>query len=205
MNNFFITGIDTNVGKTLVSAIFVHAFGMGYWKPIQAGNLDNTDSDFIKKMVPGAKIYPEAHRFTMPASPHIAAFNENTSIDIDMINFPDTSLPCIIEGAGGVMVPINGKHCMLDLIKKMNLKVVVVVKNYLGCINHSLLTYEVLKTHNVHIAGWVINGDENSMVDSTILERTGKPLLLRIYNEENIDTAIIQKYAERLKKNEKYL
>jgi dethiobiotin synthetase len=159
MNPIFITGIGTDVGKTLIASIVTEALQADYWKPVQAGSADGTDSLFIQKMVSNnqSKIHPELYKLKMPASPHIAAPAEKKKISIKEIidNLPQTKNQLIIEGAGGLMVPLNDKELMLNLIKKLKAKVIIVSKNELGSINHSLLTGAVLQKEKIDVAGWI--------------------------------------------------
>ncbi|HEY5407620.1 MAG TPA: dethiobiotin synthase, partial [Ginsengibacter sp.] len=161
MKPIFITGTGTDVGKTLVAAIVTEALQADYWKPVQAGFSEGTDSLFIERLITNAKtkIHPELYKLKMAASPHLAAEAEHIQISIkDIVNhLPKTKNKLIIEGAGGLMVPLNKNKFVLHLIKKLNAKVIIVSKNELGSINHSLLTAAVLKKENVEVAGWIFN------------------------------------------------
>ena len=202
MKDLFITGIDTEIGKTLTSAIFAKAFSYDYWKPIQCGNLEKTDSDIIRYLLPSdtSKVHAESYVFEKPASPHIAAGDQ--PIDIQKCERPMTQKSLIIEGAGGVLVPINDKHYMIDLIQKFNCHVVVVSKNYIGSINHTLLTLEALKNRDIPILGIVFNGARNVEIENSILNRYKVPNLLHILPEPKINFSIITKYADILKTND---
>ncbi|MGB4774408.1 MAG: dethiobiotin synthase [Daejeonella sp.] len=157
----FITGIGTGVGKTIISAIMVEKLKADYWKPVQAGDLENTDTDVVKSLVSNktSKFHPEAYRLTQPFSPHKSADLDGIEIRLDHINLPITNNQLIIEGAGGLMVPLNSQDMMINLIQKFDAEVIVVVKHYLGSINHTLLTLEVLKSRNIDIKGVIFNGD----------------------------------------------
>ena len=149
MKPIFITGTGTGVGKTLVAAIVAEALQADYWKPVQAGFEKGTDSLWVAPMISNKKtvIHPEVYKFKMPASPHLAAKAEDTKIILKDIvhHLPKTKKKLIIEGAGGLMVPLNKKEFVIQLIKKLKARVIIVSKNELGSINHSLLTAAVLK------------------------------------------------------------
>lgn len=198
MRKIFVTGIGTDVGKTFVSAILVEALKADYWKPVQSGTFYTTDSQNIKNLISNdaSVIHPEAYCLREHKSPHEAAANENILIDPDRIVIPATSnKTLVIEGAGGVMVPLTGNYFILDLIKKFNAEVVVVVQNYLGSINHSLLTIEVLKQNNINIVGLVFNGSPHLASEELIMNHSRLPCLLRILKEDKVDKSTILKYA----------
>lgn len=154
----FVTGIGTGVGKTMVSALMCRAFGADYWKPIQCGSLDNTDSNWVHKMV-GVKVHPEKFSLIKAASPHIAAREEDVDIDLTQFSLPIYTQSLVIEGAGGLLVPINYKgETMRDLIRLFDFPVVVVASYYLGSINHTLLTLESLRLAGLPVAAIVMNG-----------------------------------------------
>ena len=148
MASYFITGIGTDIGKTLISAIMAEALHADYWKPVQAGYEDGTDSEWVREMLTNktSVVHEESYKLKLPASPHIAAYEEGIEISLDKIvdDKPVTDNTLIIEGAGGLMVPLNENEFVIDLIKKLDATVIIVSKNYLGSINHSLLTAKVL-------------------------------------------------------------
>jgi len=152
----FITGIGTDVGKTIASSIITQALEADYWKPIQAGDLDNSDSHKIKLNVENrnTKIHPNAYALKTPASPHLAASIDGITIDLTKVIEPTTENHLVIEGAGGVLVPLNNTDCVVDLIKA-DYKVIVVSRHYLGSINHTLLTFEALKYRDIAVSGIV--------------------------------------------------
>jgi dethiobiotin synthetase len=193
----FITGISTDVGKTIASAILTEALQADYWKPIQAGDLDQSDSHKIQAYISNAKtqIFENSYKLNTPASPHLAAAIDGVTIDLSQINEPDTSNHLIIEGAGGVFVPLNDTDCVIDLIQK-DYKVVVVSRHYLGSINHTLLTVEALKSRSVTIVGIIFNGNENKASESIILNKTGLKVLGRIDDEPYFDQNVISEYAD---------
>ena len=200
----FITGISTDVGKTIASAIIVEALEADYWKPIQAGDLDNSDSDKIKSLISchtersrGAKsqIFENSYQLNTPASPHYAAELDGIAIDLKKIVEPKTQNHLVIEGAGGVFVPLNDSDCVIDLIKE-DYKVIVVSRHYLGSINHTLLTIEALKNRKLNIAGIIFSGDENKATESIILNKTGIMCLGRIEQEPYFDQNVVKYYAD---------
>jgi dethiobiotin synthetase len=190
---FFITGIGTDVGKTIASAILTEAWQADYWKPIQAGNVESSDPMIITNLISNqvSEIHPSSYSFEMPASPHFAAEKEGREISIAQIKIPVTKNTLIIEGAGGVMVPLNQQELVIDLIAQLNVPVILIIKNYLGAINHSLLSIEALKNRKINIAGIIYNGGNRSENISFIESHTGIKTLgiisdLEILNRETI-------------------
>lgn len=163
MDKYFITGIGTGIGKTLVSAILTEKLKADYWKPIQSGDLDTSDSITIGNLIGNTQtvIHPESYRLTKPLSPHLSASLDGVDIDLDKIQIPLTDNNLIIEGAGGLMVPLNENELIVDLIKKLEVEVILVSQNYLGSINHTLLSVNLLKQYQIPIKGIIFNGDEN--------------------------------------------
>lgn len=198
----FITGISTDVGKTIASAIITEALEADYWKPIQAGDLDNSDSHFIKSKITNQKsiIFPNAYQFNTAASPHLAAELDGIIIDLKKIIEPKTTNHLVIEGAGGVFVPLNNTDLVIDLIQS-DYKAIVVSRHYLGSINHTLLTIEALKSRKINIAGIIFNGDENTATETIILNKTGLKYIGRIENEPYFDPTVIREYADLFREN----
>lgn len=162
----FVTGTDTNVGKTVVSAILTLGLKAKYWKPIQSGADPITDTDWIKEIthLPESYFLSEVYRTRAPLSPHLSAELEGINIDIDTINLPN-DVKCkhlIVEGAGGIMVPLNKQYFMLDLIRKFHIPVLIVARSTLGTINHTLLTIERLRESQIPILGVILNGPKNA-------------------------------------------
>lgn len=157
----FITGIGTDVGKTIVSAVLTNQLKSAYWKPVQAGDLHHTDSDKIRQLInnPVSPVYPERYRLQLAASPHKAAKAEGIEIKLQDFELPKTIHQLLIEGAGGLFVPLSGQLLMIDLIRHFQADVVLVVRNYLGCINHTLLSLHALKSKNILLKHVVFNGD----------------------------------------------
>lgn len=193
----FITGIGTDVGKTVASAIITEALKADYWKPIQAGDLQDSDSHKIARYISNEKtsIFPNSYALNTPASPHYAAELEGTVIDITAIKEPDTDNHLVIEGAGGVFVPLNEEHQIIDLIRP-DYEVVVVSRHYLGSINHTLLTIEALRQRNLNVVGLVFNGTANEATESIILKKTGLAMIGRIDEEPYFDKNVILDYAD---------
>jgi len=197
MNNIFIAGIDTNAGKTIVSAIITEALKADYWKPIQAGDLQFTDTDKVRSLVSNTTtvFHPSKYAFSRPLSPHIAAEKEGITIDVASIKVPSTRNKLVIEGAGGVMTPLNNDQFILHLIKQLAIPVVLVSRNYLGSINHTLLTVAALKKHEIPVIGIIFNGDEMEGTEEIILRHSGYKHLGRIVEEDQFDKEVILKYA----------
>jgi dethiobiotin synthetase len=193
----FITGIGTDVGKTIASAIITEALQADYWKPIQAGDLNNSDSHKISNYISNTKsiIHPNSYALQTPASPHYAASLDNLVIDIKKIKEPKTQNHLVIEGAGGILVPLNNHDTIADLIQR-DYKVIVVSRHYLGSINHTLMTIEAIISRKIIIAGILFNGDENKATESIILSKTGIKNLGRIENEPYFDKNVIAEYAD---------
>ncbi|AEW87457.1 dethiobiotin synthase [Flavobacterium columnare] len=198
----FVTGIGTDVGKTIASAIITEALEADYWKPIQAGDLENSDSHKIKTRVKNTKltIHPNAYALNTPASPHLAATIDNLTIDLKKVVEPITNNHLVIEGAGGILVPLNETDCVIDLIQP-DYKVVVVSRHYLGSINHTLLTLELLRNRKIKVAGIIFSGDENTSTESIILNKSGIKSIGRIDNEPYFDENVISYYADKFREN----
>ncbi len=158
MNQLFITGIGTEVGKTICSAVLLEYFKADYWKPVQSGDLDYTDSHKIESWTENTVCHPETYRFKLAASPHQSAREENVQINLDLFKLPETENKLIVEGAGGLMVPLSDHVFMIDLIKKLSLPVGLVVRNYLGCINHTLLSVIALYQKEIKLEFLILNG-----------------------------------------------
>lgn len=161
MRGVFVTGTDTDVGKTLVSAWLAQHWAAAYWKPIQSGSAEGVDADSIAKLAPAAEILPSSYVLQAPLSPHEAARRERVRIDLSALKPPRTAKPLVVEGAGGVMVPLNETALMADLMERLRLPVVVVARTGLGTINHTLMTLEVLRRRRIPILGVVMNGQKN--------------------------------------------
>ncbi len=201
MKPLFVTGIGTEVGKTVVSAILVEALQADYWKPVQAGDLEHTDTDKVRALVTNAQsvFHPETYRLKHAMSPHAAAALENIAIKLRDFEVPQTANSLIIEGAGGLLVPINSSgDTILDMIAHFEVEVVLVSKFYLGSINHTLLSIATLKNKGIPIKGVVFNGVLNAESEQIILETTGVRRLGYIPWEEEVTPAMVQQYAKTM-------
>ncbi len=200
---YFVSGIGTEIGKTIASAILTEALEADYWKPIQAGDLDHSDTDKVKALVSNSisQFHQESYRLTTPMSPHAAAKKEGLSIEIENIKQPNTTNSLIIEGAGGLLVPLNEQDCIIDLIEQLKVQVILVSQHYLGSINHTLLSIEALKKRHIPIKGILFNGSENHQTEHIILSKTKIPFLGRIPTLPKLSKQTIKKVALEIKKN----
>lgn len=198
----FVTGISTDVGKTIASSIIVESLEADYWKPIQAGDLDNSDSHKVKAHVSNSKsqFYPNAYKLNTPASPHLAAEIDGITIDLKQIVEPKTENHLVIEGAGGIFVPLNENDLIIDLIKT-DYKVIVVSRHYLGSINHTLLTIEAIRNRSFEVAGIIFSGNENKSTEDLILNKTKIKCIGRIDEEPYFDQNVIREYADLFRDN----
>lgn len=198
----FITGISTDVGKTISAAIVVEALEADYWKPIQAGDLDHSDSHKIKAKISNKKtrIFKNSYKLNTPASPHLAAEIDGIKIDLNNIEEPKTDNHLVIEGAGGIFVPLNESETIIDLIQP-DYKIIVVSRHYLGSINHTLLTIEAIKNRGFKVAGIIFSGSENKATESLILNKTGVKCIGRIDEEPYFDQNVILEYADLFRDN----
>ena len=199
--NYFVTGIGTDVGKTVVSAVLVEALSADYWKPVQCGFPRDTET--VSKLISNqtSVFHPEHYLLQEPASPHQAAYNEGVQLNLADIKAPDTDKDLVIEGAGGIMVPINDHEFILDLIEKFADQVVLVCSLYLGSINHSLLSVEVLGTRGIKVAGIVFNGEINHHSQQIIQSYSDLDCLLHLEPNSKIDSQSIIGWAQTLRKN----
>ncbi len=198
----FITGISTDVGKTIASAIIVEALQADYWKPIQAGDLEHSDTHKVQSLVSNTQSHFHSNSYALqtPASPHLAAAMDGITITMNEIQEPKTNNHLVVEGAGGILVPLNDTQSVVDLIQP-DYKVIVVSRHYLGSINHTLLTIEALQNRKIQVAGIIFSGDENKSSESIILSRTAVPFIGRIAQEPYFDTNVISEYAELFREN----
>lgn len=202
MKPIFVTGIGTDIGKTVVATILVELLQADYWKPLQSGNIDQLDSEFVRSMVSNNKtvIHPERHIFSSAVSPHLAAELDQKEIFLHDFKLPETTNHLIIEGAGGLMVPINDKHTILDLIQYLEATVVVVNNYYLGSINHTLLTINALQQKRIPILGLIGNGEKNAASESIILAHANIPLLGHVDKLDEIHPKSIKDATSKLNK-----
>lgn len=196
--NYFVTAIGTDSGKSLISSILVEALKADYWKPVQAGAPGDTET--VQSLVsnPMTKFHPEAHRLKMPASPHAAARYEHLHIQLDDFVLPETKNELVVEGAGGVLVPLNDEDYVIDIAKELNLQVVLVSNLYLGSINHTLLTIDYLERNGFKIKGLIFNGEANPESERIIEQKSGYKVLLRLPKLSLINKEVIQYWADEL-------
>jgi dethiobiotin synthetase len=209
MRPIFITGTGTAIGKTVVAAIVTEALGASYWKPVQAGFEEGTDTEWVRNHISQSqgRIYPEAYRLAMAASPHIAARAERVTISLDTIagqlgkiceSGPSSFL--VIEGAGGLLVPLNEQEFVLDLVHRLEACVILVSRNYLGSINHSLLTAAAARARGLTVAGWIFN-DHYLHYEQEIVQWSGMPLLASIPWQESPDADFVRRQADRIRES----
>lgn len=208
MERIFVTGIGTGIGKTFISAILAKALEADYWKPVQAGFADGTDSEWVANCLAGtgSVVHPEVYKLAKPASPHIAAREEGITIDIKKIcqQIPINNRTLLIEGAGGLLVPLNDSTFVADLIKELGAKVILVSRNYLGSINHSLLTARVCREMQLPVIGWVFN-DQYLDYEEEIVKWSNFPRIASIPYSENINGTFINSQAAAIRKQLKEL
>jgi dethiobiotin synthetase len=203
MQPIFITGIGTGIGKTLASAVVTEALGASYWKPVQAGFDDGTDSEWIGERIsnPQGRLHPETYKLSLAASPHIAARQEGVVIDLNRIVTQFKTIanrPLVIEGAGGLFVPLNDRQFIIDLIQKLDAIVLLVSRNYLGSINHSLLTAAVCRRQGLRVAGWIFN-DQYMRYEQEIAQWSGIPAIASIPFEDDLSRDFVREQAIRIR------
>lgn len=199
---YFITGIGTEVGKTIAAAIVTEALEADYWKPIQAGDLERSDTHKVRNLVSNQKtvFHDNAFALKTPMSPHAAAKIDGVKLSANKIKEPKTTNSLVIEGAGGLLVPINDKETIADLIK-LEYQVILVSRHYLGSINHTLLTVEALKSRNLDCLGIIFSGEENPSSEEIIKKMTGLQIIGRIELEPYFDRNVILEYADKFRNN----
>ena len=199
---YFITGISTDVGKTVAAAIVTQSLEADYWKPIQAGDLDNSDTHKVKRLVNNeiSQYHDNSYSLKTPMSPHAAAEIDGITVTAASIKRPKTTRPLVVEGAGGILVPINDTETIADLIVPTD-KVIVVSRHYLGSINHTLLTVKLLKARGLSVAGIIFSGEEHPTTEAIIEKMTGATIIGRIDEEPYFDEHVIAEYAERFRES----
>lgn len=201
-NTVVLSGIGTDVGKTVVSAIVCEALQSYYWKPVQAGDLENSDSIKVDRLTSNTTILEEKFRLKTPMSPHAAADIDGISISIDDFVVPKVDGNLIIEGAGGLMVPVNNEGVTyLDVFEKWKLPVILVSRHYLGSINHTLLSIDALNNRQIPIEGIIFVGDEHPTTEEIILKSTGVRMIARIPLVDEITPAFVCEQAAKIKGN----
>lgn len=198
----FISGIGTEVGKTIVSAVLTEALQADYWKPVQAGNMEFSDSQTVRNLISNKKsvIHPEKYAMYLAASPHLAAKEEGIKIRVADFEIPETKNEVLlIEGAGGLMAPLNNKETMINLAKHLEAKVVLVGINYLGSINHTLLSAYALQKEGIDVLGIIFNGRKHDPSEKVIQKLTGLPVLGRVERLAEPTKELIAQEAEKFK------
>lgn len=201
MKTYFVTGISTDVGKTIAAAILVEALEADYWKPIQAGDIDNSDTHKVKRLISNSVsvFHPNSYALNTPMSPHGAAEIDGLTINLKTIKPPKTKNNLVIEGAGGLLVPLNDSETILDLIDPQH-EVVVVSRHYLGSINHTLLTINTLKEKGFNVS-LIYSGNEHKSTESIIEKMTSVKVIGRIEDEPYFDKNVIKAYAKVFREN----
>ena len=197
----FVTGIGTDVGKTVVAAILTEALQADYWKPVQAGDLENSDTHKVRRLISNDKtvFHPSAYALQTPMSPHAAAAIDGVEIGLDKIKRPKTDNHLVIEGAGGLLVPLNNSDTVLD-IAQPNDHIILVSRHYLGSINHSLLSIALLKARGFKNISLVFSGDEHPTTENIIATmHPDVPVLGRIDQEPYFDKNVVKAYADDFK------
>lgn len=196
----FVTGIGTEVGKTVIAAILTEKLKADYWKPVQAGDLDDSDTMKVRALVGNSVsvFHEEGFRLNHPMSPHAAAERDGVEIGLEDFEMPQTENHLVIEGAGGLMVPLNDQDCVIDLIEGSGAEVVLVSRNYLGSINHTLLSIEALKSRGIPVRGLIFNDEENTETERVILKMTGLKCLGRVEFLKELTQEAIAKCGEAI-------
>lgn len=199
MKSFVIAGIGTEIGKTVVSAIVVEALQADYWKPVQSGAITDSDTETVRSLISNtrSRFHSEAYRLREPLSPHAAAEIDGVAVEMDKLVLPQTDNHLVIELAGGLMVPLNRHDLSIDWIARNRLPVLLVSRNYLGSINHTLLSVEACRNRNIPLLGIIFNGPETPATESVILSLTGLPCLGRVEQESEINQEVVAHYAEK--------
>jgi dethiobiotin synthetase len=202
MKKYFITGIGTDVGKSIAASIITEALEADYWKPIQAGDLESSDTLKVQQFVKNETTvyHQESYRLKHPMSPHAAAERDGVEIKLQNIKLPVTQNHLVVEGAGGLLVPLNKKDTILDLITQLDCEVILVSRHYLGSINHTLMSVELLKSRNISIKGILFNGAENKDTEAIVKEMSGLDIIGRIEELKDINKEVINSIAQGLKR-----
>ena len=201
MSGYFVTGTDTDVGKTVVCSWLMLALDGEYWKPVQAGLDGETDEAMVRRLtgLPNERFHDSVYRLKAALSPHEAARREGIAIDINRMTLPRHRRPLIVEGAGGLLVPLNGESFVADLIVKLGLPVILVARSQIGTINHTLLCLEALRARQIEIAGVVINGPANPANRDALANFGRVPIVAELPVFEPLDRASVAQAARRIK------
>ena len=195
-----ILGIHTGIGKTVAAAVLAEALGADYWNPVQAG-IDETDTAVLKRLLTNGneRVHDEAFILSQPLSPHAAAAIDGVDIDYTKFEWPQTDKNLLIETAGGILSPMSANTTMADFVAHYELPAILVVQNYLGSINHTLLSIEVLKSRRIHLLGIVINGAANVASEKFIIQYANTPIIARIPQFDRLDNDSIKKCSPEIK------
>ncbi|MEQ8194304.1 MAG: dethiobiotin synthase [Rhodospirillales bacterium] len=192
----FVTGTDTGIGKTVTSACLLRALDGDYWKPVQSGIAGGTDTEVVARLsgYAAGRFHESAYELRAPLSPHEAARRDGVKIEMSAFRRPKIKRPLVVEGAGGVLVPLNKRSLMIDLIAKLKLPVIVVAQSRLGTINHTLLTLQALRNGKCTVLGVIMNGPRNAANAAAIEEYGGVPVIAHLapikpLNKKNVETA----------------
>ena len=195
MKGFIVTGTDTGIGKTIFAAGLTGALRGAYWKPVQSGLEDETDTQAVTRLTAGRDVQfiPEAYRLVTPCSPHEAARIDGVTIDLARLTLPETDRPLVVEGAGGALVPYTDDVLAAEIFAQWGLPAIVVARTMLGTISHTLMTLEVLRARGVTVAGVAFVGEEEPVAQMAIARLGGAPLLgrLPLLDPLNADTLAI--------------
>ena len=197
--SFLVSGIHTGIGKTICSAILCEALGLDYWKPVQAGDLDNSDSHCVKRLTTNTNIFPEKYRLEIPASPHHAAKEQNIDIKLSDFETPLSNNGIIVETAGGLLSPLSDTISNMDLMKHLQLPNILVSNNYLGSINHTMLSLQCLQKADINTVGIIFSGDNVPSTREYILNHTDIPVLGSIPYFSSVSAELIQLFALKFK------
>ncbi|HKK47273.1 MAG TPA: dethiobiotin synthase [Balneolaceae bacterium] len=196
----FVTGTDTGIGKTVISAMLTKALNAAYWKPIQAGLEEETDTEFVQRVtgLPTSQIKPERYRLKTPMSPHGAAEIDGVSIALKDFVLPDYSTDhLVVEGAGGLLVPVNDQDMIIDLIRYLELPVVLVVRSTLGTLNHTFLSLEALRERDIPVLGVVMNGPRHQSNYEAIQHYGDIEVLAQIEELKDVNPPTLQETFEQ--------
>lgn len=204
MKRIFISAIGTDCGKTVASAMVCEAMEADYWKPIQSGL--SRDTDRVQTLISNPKtvFHKEAYLLKTPESPHAAAIKDKIEINLSEIKLPKTSNHLVIEGAGGLLVPLNDNDFVIDLIQHLDAELILVINFYLGSINHTLLSLQEIKRRGIPLKGIILNGHINTDSKDIIMKNCSAPILAEIAQEKELNKAVVMKYAGELRAKLEY-
>lgn len=197
--SYIVSGIHTGIGKTICSSILCEALDYDYWKPVQAGELDNTDSHIVRKLTSNSVVFDERFKLSTPASPHFAAAKEKLEIRLNDFTIPNSIKGIIVETAGGLLSPLSDTVSNIDLMKHLALPNILVVDTYLGSINHSMLSLLALETYSITTVGIIFCGEEVISTRNYITANTSIPILCNIPKFTDVSGDIIYEYAFKIK------